>query len=107
MQCLLLPACFAVVSVEFSSARYVAQEGHNLTVGVVSNMDEIPFDIEVSVTVVVKADSSCTRKQWSVSATCYFLLLYIDNTSNYSDFTICVCLQRELTCCYQIKIQQP
>ena len=69
MQCLLLPACFAVVSVEFSSARYVVQEGHNLTVGVVSNMDEIPFDIEISVTVVVKADSSCTRKQWSVSAT--------------------------------------
>ena len=41
----------------------MVKEGHNLTVSVVSNMDEFPIDIEVSVTVVVKADSSCTRKQ--------------------------------------------
>lgn len=60
----LVPACFAVVSFEFSDASYVVQEGHNLTVSVVSNMDEFPFDIgEVSVTVVVKADNSCTCKQ--------------------------------------------
>ena len=58
-----VPACFAVISVEFSNTRYVVQEGHNLTVSVVSNLDEFPIDIEVSVTVVVKADSSCTREQ--------------------------------------------
>ena len=32
IQCFLVPACFAVVSVEFSDTRYVVQEGHNLTV---------------------------------------------------------------------------
>ena len=32
IQCFLVPACFAVVSVEFSDTRYVVQEGQNITV---------------------------------------------------------------------------
>ena len=63
MQCYLMPSYFAVVLVEFLDTSYVVKEGHNLTVSVVLNMDEFPIDIEVSVTVVVKADSSCTREQ--------------------------------------------